>query len=382
MTRSLHVVASLDVAAGGPSYSVPRLCKALAHEGDAPELATVGFGETTGIFPSQAFAHDYSSVPVASQLRLSRGLERHLRARAGEVDIVHNHGLWLAPNFYAGHAARAGGAKLVVSARGMVSAAALRFSARKKRLVWQIAQGPAVRHAAGWHATSEEEVKDIRSFGVRDCPVAVVPNGVDLPATLSAHDPDKRIRTALFLSRVHPKKGLPNLVTAWARLAQTETDWRLVIAGPDEGAHTAELQRQAASLGVERIVFAGPVFGAARDALFAEADLYVLPTQNENFGIAVAEALAAGVPAIVTKGAPWQGLDDNACGWWIDHGVDPLVAAMEQAMAVTPAQRQAMGLRGREWVEAAFSWQSCAQDMAAFYRWLTGGGTRPPFVHL
>lgn len=379
MTRSLHVVASLAREHGGPSYSVPRLCQALEEQGGEVALASIDHGTRADGFPARLFAQDFASIPALNRLRFSRDLRDHLAAKASKVDIVHNHGLWLAPNIYAGQAAARVATPLVVSPRGMLAAKAMRYSGLKKRVMWHLLQKPAFRSAAGWHATSEDEVNDIRTAGI-ERPVAVIPNGVDIPVRSAGHDPSKPVRTILFLSRVHPKKGLPDLVSAWSRLEASLPDWRIVIAGPDEEGHTAQLRRQAVSLGVERIEFAGPVFGSKREALFADADLYVLPTQSENFGIAVAEALAAGVPAIVTRGAPWAGLVENGCGWWIDHGSDPLEATLLQAIGLSPIQRREMGMAGRSWVAQNFSWSTIAARMEALYLWLLGRGDRPAFV--
>lgn len=379
MTASLHVIAGLAVAHGGPSYSVPRLCRALVDAGDEVVLASVENGPTAGIYPAQTFAQDHAVVPGLSALRLSHGLAGYVAETAPRVDVVHGHGLWLAPNIVSGRSARRAGRRLVVSPRGMLSPAALSFSPWKKRLVWALAQRDAVAQAA-WHATSEDEVEDLRGFGLTTAPVAVIPNGVDMPSATAVHDPAAKERTVVFLSRVHPKKGLADLVAAWALLEPRRPGWRLVIAGPDELDHTAALKRQAQALGAGRIVFPGALYGADRDALMAGADLFVLPTLGENFGIAVAEALAAGVPAIVSKGAPWPGLEANGCGWWTDHGVPALEAALADATALPPESRRAMGLAGREWMAREFSWAAIAMQMQAYYRWLLGAGERPAFV--
>jgi glycosyltransferase involved in cell wall biosynthesis len=126
----------------------------------------------------------------------------------------------------------------------------------------------------------------------------------------------------------------------------------------------------------------GPVAGDAKTAAYREADLFVLPTLNENFAISVAEALAAGTPVIATKGAPWHGLEREGCGWWIDHGVEPLVAALTKAMTMRPGVLQKMGAKGREWMARDFSWDRVARDMLDVYRWLASGGEVPSTVRL
>ena len=126
----------------------------------------------------------------------------------------------------------------------------------------------------------------------------------------------------------------------------------------------------------------GPVFGAAKLDAYRAADIFVLPTLNENFGMTVAESLAAGTPVIATKGAPWAALETERCGWWIDHGVEPLAAALKVAMATPRAGLEAMGTRGRAWMMRDFGWDRIALDMLAVYRWLRAGGEPPATVHL
>jgi glycosyltransferase involved in cell wall biosynthesis len=114
--------------------------------------------------------------------------------------------------------------------------------------------------------------------------------------------------------------------------------------------------------------------------LLQSASLFVLPTFSENFGIAVAEALAAGVPVITTKGAPWKELETHRCGWWVDVGAEPLATAMREAIALSDEQRRAMGKRGRRLVEERYSWPKIAADMKSVYEWVLGSGPKPECV--
>lgn len=360
---------------------MPRLCVALRCEGVGADIFTLREAnwqprEYTTFFPQTA-----TGVPVLRQLKLSLALQAALQKGLGGVDIVHSHGLWVAPNIYAGQAASRSGRPLVVSPRGMLSSGALQFSRLKKRVIWETFQGPAYRKAATWHATSADEAGDIRAFGIT-APIAIIPNGIDLPRQIAPHLPDKVTRTILFLSRIHPKKCLPTLLEAWQRLSVHRKNWQLVIAGPDEGGHRSELEAMVRNKNIPRVVFTGPVYGSEKEALLLDADLFVLPTLSENFGIAVAEALAAGIPSIVTKGAPWQGLETEQCGWWVDQGTEPLLKAMLSATELPAAERQAMGLRGRAWMEQNFGWEAIGRDMKDVYLWLTNEGPCPTCVDL
>jgi glycosyltransferase involved in cell wall biosynthesis len=386
--QALQVIAGLDPAHGGPSYSVPRLCAELAALGvdvalysvDGEQGPPVHLGSPA--YALRSFPPDWPSTPVLGALRVSSRLDRALAAAAAAADVVHDHGIWLAPNLSAATVARRTGKPFVCSPRGMLSAAALAFSRRKKRLVWMLGQKAALAGAACLHATSEGERAEIRSCGLA-APVAVIPNGVDLPDLDGcAARPIAGPRILLSLGRMHPKKGLDVLLHAWSRVEAAHPDWRLRIVGPAEDGHDRELAGRAEQLGITRASVEGPVYGAARDGLYRGADVFVAPTRSENFGLTVAEALAAGLPAICTRGAPWAELASEDCGWWVDQGAEPLAAALADAMSRPPDVLAAMGERGRALVARRYGWRRVAEEMAGVYAWLAAGAERPACVHL
>jgi glycosyltransferase involved in cell wall biosynthesis len=128
------------------------------------------------------------------------------------------------------------------------------------------------------------------------------------------------------------------------------------------------------------VEFSGPLYGEAKLLAYQKADLFVLPSHSENFGMAVAEALAAGTPAIVSKGAPWKGLNQHNAGWWVDNGVDALVACLDEALAMPPTELAAFGAHGRQWMETDFSWTNIGRKMSETYHWLLNGGSQPDWV--
>jgi glycosyltransferase involved in cell wall biosynthesis len=282
------------------------------------------------------------------------------------------------PNVYPGCARRAGDVRLVISPRGTVSEWAWNHHRGRKWVMWRLlGQGSAMHAADAFHATSEEEYMDLRRLGFRQ-PVCVLPNGIDVPPP--AAKPAGERRTLLYLGRIHKKKGIDLLLKAWAAVEPRFPQWDLVIAGPDDGGWLAQYQALAVELKLARVTFPGPVYGQKKLALYRAAHLYVLPTHSDNYAMTVAEALAAGTPAIVTRGAPWAGLVAHGAGWWIDIGFEPLVAALEEALALPDARLGEMGCRGREWMARDFSWEGIGRQMAAFYEWLTGGCVLPKCV--
>lgn len=375
----LHTLDSISEEASGPSYSVPRLCDALAATGADVTLMTIGVRRAEGRpWHHEVYPQNFAAVPLLSRMRFSRGLSIGLAAAAQSASIVHAHGLWLMSNIYPASAARRAGRPLVISPRGMLGGAALRFSAHKKRVVWHALQARALRAADCLHATSDLEYQDIRAAGLT-APVAVIPNGIDVPDASSGPDVDEAAaRTVLFLGRLHPKKGLDQLLDAWAMISSAHPAWCLDIVGPIDSPYARALETRFASSPSVR--FRGPLFGHDKAEAYRRAAVFVLPTLNENFGMTVAEALAQGTPVISTKGAPWEGLITNGCGWWIEQGAGPLAASLQEAMSLHPAQRSAMGSAGQRWMAQDFGWRAVGDAMISVYHWLQGRSPAPDCV--
>ena len=371
----VHVVPHIHDQASGPAYSVPRLCESLAALGNHVELSCLAArGAICGV---RIDVHP--QWPIGGRFAISTALARTLWIKAGDADIVHNHSLWSMVNIAAGWVVPGRRAKLVTSPRGTLSPWALARSRKLKGLLWPL-QRRALTKADMLHATSEVEYQQIRALGLLS-PVMVIPNGVDLPV-LPGFKQASAVRTLLFLSRIHPVKGLDRLLRIWQELQDVHDDWRLLIVGRGEAVHEHELKELAGNLCLRRVVFAGPLYGDDKSKAFLEADLFVLPSHSENFGMVVAEALAHGCPALVSEGAPWADLGTEGCGWWVKDNVYDLKAAMAAAMSLPAAELARMGGRGRAWMERDYGWESVARRMNSAYHWLLGTGHCPECVRL
>lgn len=368
-----QIVASVDDQAAGPSYSVTALSAALQRAGHDSKVLAVG--QRVSERGCEIYPQDLPRVPLLRRLIFSRELMQGVDAAAQQGAVLHGHGLWLYPNIGPCRASQRHGVPLVVSPRGMLGAEALEFSPYRKRIVWALWQRRALEAVTCFHATAESEVEDIRRASLTAA-VAVIPNGIDIPDAA----PVPGSRTVLYLGRLHPKKGIDRLVAAWARVASRHSDWRLRIVGPSELGCRDALKAQVRELGVPRVYFDPPMFGTDKLAAYQQAGLFVLPTLNENFGMVIAEALAAGTPVISTRGAPWSRLQTERCGWWVEHGVEALAVALDDALSLPDAERSMMGARGREWMARDFGWDGIAERMANVYAWCLGKGTRPDCV--
>lgn len=382
----LHAVTDIHPNSGGPSRTVVQLADALAAPGDL-EVALVSQGRRGAprlASHESALAHfveeSASPLALAAGLPFARALAR--AAAVAAPSILHDHGVWTAVNHRACRFARVRGIPYVVQPMGMLEPWSLAYRANKKRVAMWLYQRRDLAGAALLMVTSEAEAQNIRRLGFSQ-PLSVIPAGIRLDPPPTAMADERRAegpRRLLFLSRVHPKKGLLNLVDAWSRLDRS--GWRLQIAGPDDAGHLAEVMALARRLGVaDDIQYLGVVDGAAKAAVYRGADLFVLPTFSENFGVVVPEALAYGLPVITTRGAPWEGLPRFGCGWWIEIGVEPLRAALAEAMSLPDAERAAMAERARRYA-ARFDWEAIAAETRQVYRWLVGGGPVPASVLL
>lgn len=290
-------------------------------------------------------------------------------------DLVHIHGLWDLWLHRWENVARKAGVKVVWSPHGMLTPWALRNKWWKKLPALVLYQWHDLRRAAAFHVTASSEVADVRRLGLMN-PIVEAPLGVDCSgqvggeAIVKLRGVKSGTRTLLFVSRVQRKKGLPNLLSAWSRLSESVREgWRIRIVGPDEDGHTAELKRQAESLGIaESVDFVGPRYGMDLDSEYRSADLFVLPTHSENFGSVVIEALAYGLPVICTKGAPWAELVTHRCGWWVEDSVEALTVALKAGVLLPSEALREIGARGRKLVEEKYTWKAVCDAMVAGYR--------------
>ncbi|MFA6101889.1 MAG: glycosyltransferase [Victivallaceae bacterium] len=367
--RVLHSIGTVRSEAGGPSRSIPSLCAGLTACGvDAWLLSHTPGDQLT----QPGFAH-FLTVKHGGYRASCREMTRLIHET--QPAIIHDHGIWIASNHIAASLARKYKIPLIIAPHGMLEPWSLNHHKWKKQWAMWLYQRRDLQSAACLHATAPEEAEQFRRLGFRQ-PIAVVPNSVDIPAVM----PPRRTaangkKNALFVSRIHPKKGLIELVQAWAKIRPD--GWQMLIAGPDEGGYKAVVEAaiQKASL-TDVFHFLGQLNDKQKWDAYRQADLFILPTYSENFGIVVAEALAAGVPAITTKGTPWRELESQRCGWWIDIGPQALEKCLANAFSMPASQITEMGERGQRLI-AKYMIAITAGAMQGVYEWMLNGGAVP-----
>ncbi|MBN2715974.1 MAG: glycosyltransferase [Deltaproteobacteria bacterium] len=382
----LITVRSLRQLDGGPAYTVPALSNALALEGIKVTLVT-GYNHTTPEVDLNNAPFEVIRLPAAcsriSELRDFLTLRNEFEKICKKISphLIHCNGLWTPLSHAAASSARRHRIPILTAPRGMMSQWSMNNKSFKKKLALALYQQRDLASTSVFHATSTNEMNDIRRTGLKQA-VALIPNGIHIPPySRKSELSDKRVRTVLFLSRLHPQKGLLRLITAWHDISPK--GWRCIIAGRDEEGHKGVLISQIKQCGLsDQFSFVDFVQGEEKRKHYRDADIFVLPTQSENFGVAIAEALANGTPVLTTTGAPWQELNTLNCGWWVDNTQQAITDGLRKAMRCSDDTRIQMGIRGRQFVESRYAWSSIGGEMSATLKWMTGMGPVPSCIVL
>lgn len=371
--RVLHVIPSISAAHGGPSRAIRLIEQALREQGIAVDTATTD--DPPGhARPRGPEAGTYSFRRDVGAYKVSVSLARWLFAHAGDYDLVHIHALFSFSSTIAAWAARRAGVPYVIRPLGTLAPYGMtRRRPWLKRLSLLLVEGPILRRAAAVHFTSVMERDEAVALGLRlrqaVIPLAVLPLPAVGPGELDSRFPQLRGRSwVLFLSRLAPKKNVEALLRAVATCRMEFPEQRWLIAGDGDPAYVASLHALATDLGVaDVVVWAGHLEGAEKSAALSGADLYVLPSYSENFGIAAAEALIAGLPLVLGKGVALAGLvEQNGAG----RSVEPVPEAIAAAMVAylrDPAGRANAGVNAARLATREFSITSMGTRLGRLY---------------
>jgi glycosyltransferase involved in cell wall biosynthesis len=345
--KVLHVTSGINPQSGGPTRSVKGLCRALSRAGVEVSLLVLRgndpFENPSGVNVLRGDIPDIS-----------------------DYDLVHLHGLWNLGLHRVVKLCRRCKTPYVISPRGMLDPWALSVKKWKKKVAMCLYQRKDLQNAAAFHVTAETELEHVRTSGFSQMCI-VSPNAVDLPEKMPEWHTDDNVKTVIFLSRLHPGKGLLTLARAWAIIRRH--DWKMKIVGPDLYGHKQEVLETLVGLGIsDEWEFVESLDDVQKWNAYRSASFMVHPSVSENFGITIAEGLAAELPVIATKGTPWKELDDRRCGWWIDIGVVPLAAAMQECMSMSDSERRQMGARGRRLIEEKYTWTAAVKTLLEGYR--------------
>jgi poly(glycerol-phosphate) alpha-glucosyltransferase len=406
--RTLQVSASLSRAAGGIFEIELAIARQLSMQG-------VGI-RAMGLKDAQWEADSDRWQGIASEVFEAKGPRAFGYApgmlgamMSNDADLAHLHYMWMYPSVAVSQWAARTGKPYLVTPNGMLEPWALSNSAWKKKLAGFLYEDRMLRGAACLHANTEKELHDIRAYGLKN-PVCIIPNGIELVDTETLKTEtlkgDKKI--LLFLGRLHPKKGLPSALRAWKQALHSSSniqnskfhDWQFVVAGWDQGGHEAELKRLCRELGLvyaevpaaeyvgetptlleaASVVFVGPAFGGAKDALLRRADAFILPSFSEGLPMSVLEAWSYRLPVLMTDHCNLpEGFAADAA---LCIGTDPesIAEGMRLLFRSPTSDLRSLGDSGRTLVERQFTWPQVAAQMKEVYEWVLGGGNVPDCV--
>jgi len=316
-------------------------------------------------------------------------------------DIVHVHGLWSFVLHQVVRWAIRQKVPIIWSPHGMLAPWAMAHKRWKKFIPWIVYQKSDLKKTVCFHATVNLEAEWIKKLGFKQ-PCEVIPLGVALPTKQDkkSFQKDKGdVRIILFVGRMYPVKNLDTLIKAFQKVKSSQQapmfsgqNWKLVLVGPDQAGHLSELMALAKSMGLNvwnnhtgsssspvlslnaeilgadaDVFFTGALFDSAKDSIHQIADFFVLPSHTENFAGVLIDALAYEIPCVVSKKTPWQEVEEEQCGFWVENDVDGITVALLRMMSLSDEERQRMGMNGYNLVSRKYTWKSIGLKMLDVY---------------
>lgn len=376
--KALHS-GSLNVNAGGPALSMSLTLKGLEKAGVKTVALCEQIPQNDKLITSDLnirFTHQPKYGTFAYVNNIKDCLEKE-----GGVDVYHIHGTWMYHGLAVSRYANKMGKSYVVSPRGMLYPQALAHHALLKKIMMALYQGKVFSGAACIQATCREEMEHYRALGFKN-PVAVLPNPIDISGVIDREIPHKPIFKIGYLGRLHPRKRVERLIYAFNEKKKQLEDCRLVIIGGGDEKYQKFLEDEVKRLNLTNVEFTGFLTGKEKDNAILDLSLLVVPSDFENFGNIVTEALVRGVPVIASKGMPWQELEEYHCGWWINNDQESINHALLNAIALSPEKRIQMGMNGKRLMRENYSVEVLGEKMKRLYEWILNGGQKPEFVYL
>jgi glycosyltransferase involved in cell wall biosynthesis len=377
----------LSHRSGGLCEAVSRLVRGLQAD---PEYNVKVFGLADHCTAAERERWGPSVVSFPTRGPDSFGHAPGLAAalKSADLDILHVHGLWMYYSIASAGWIRITGRPCVISPHGMLDPWALRNSGWKKQLALAAYERSHLESAACLHALCGAEAQAMRDISLRNA-ICIIPNGLDTPTSSAAGAAVWRdrvppgARILLYLGRLHPKKGLINLLHAWQPFAGgPDGDWHLAIAGWDQGGYESKLRRVVNQLGMaSRVHFLGPLFGTDKAAAYAVANAFILPSVSEGLPMVILEAWSHGLPVLMTRACNLP--EGFTAGAALEIGTDSegIGAGLDLLARLSDEQRRAIGDNGRRLCRERFSQAHSSEMMRMVYRWLLNLGPRPDCVH-
>ncbi len=379
--RILQTISSLSTLAGGPSRSTYELVKGVRNLGVDIHLLTINptnpNERVTGQGEEWIHAVDNDSKTVF-------GFSKNFRQvlEFSDFDIYQTNGLWVYPNHITSNLANRKGRPYIITPRGMLYPEALQRSAWKKWLVRKLWFDKEIFNATCIHATCQQEAEHIRSFGYKG-PIANIGNVVEIPefASLSTSKPGGK-KIIGYLGRLHQRKNVHGILQALANCPKSVRDnFVFQIMGKGDEAYESFLHQEVERLKLTKNVeFVGFVNGEEKYRRLRDLSALFVPSDFENFGMIIPEALISGTPVMASLQTPWELLNSTNSGWWIDRSIDNISDIICKLDKMSESEILEMGARGRKMILENFTSEIIAKKMLLLYSWILNGGDKPEFV--
>lgn len=353
--KVIHYIESIDKTAGGTTEYMRLLSNEL--KSNVELLVATGLSQSPIVL--EGVKIQFFDTKVLRWFNLLKEFRFFLLKE--NPSIVHINGIWSPQNWGFQKVAQELGIPVVLSPHGMLEPWILAHNPWKKKIGLFLYQNKAIHSAEHLHATAIMEKESIRNLGYKNN-LTIIPNGIDISEVKKKKEfyGSKKI---IFLSRIHPKKGIELLLEAW-RITNTQ-GWTLEIAGNGDANYIKNLNESAGD--ISNVHFVGAKYGEEKWNFLRSADVMVLPTHSENFGIVIAEALAVGLPVITTTGTPWEDLNTHECGWWIDLSVENLSHTLTSVFLKNSHELKELGENGIKLIESKYNIKQMGIDIKDLY---------------
>ena len=385
--KILILTSVLSRKAGGLFYSVPNLTKAIVKNGCNAYLS--GFFDE--FYKTDSINYDglkicpYSVFGPLKNYSMSKDLRKCIRKI--QPQVIHQQGIWSFLSFFTLRYKRTHKeCKTIITPRGMLDPWILKRSPLKKFLARKIFEDNNLHNADCLHALCYSEYKSMREYGLKN-PIAIIPNGITIPTWKRNYDlyKSKKIKSLLFLSRLHPKKGIFELICAFANIKEKNPElveqWKLIIGGWGSKEYIQTLENEIENKGLsDNVKMLGPVYGNDKDLLLKECDVFILPSYSEGLPMAILEAWAYGLPVITTEFSNLPEGFETGAAYKIENNIDKLTDGLLDFMMKSNKDIIEYGRNGYKLVSEKFSWDIIGKKTIDLYNWVLEGGPKPDFI--
>ena len=392
--KILNVIENIDESYGGPAQSVSYLCKHMKLKGITSVVNSINLhdNEFNKILEDNKIEWNSYSYKYSKFFKFSPDLHKGLlkQVKNDSNIILHTNNQWNYPSYCAYKIAKKNNIPLVSSVHGSMSPWALKQYKFIKNAFWLLFQKRIFQFADCIHCTTTLEADFIRNNGIKS-PIAIIPNGVELESYDVKVDKavargkiglDINKKYIIFLGRIHKSKGIDILIKTWNNISKKYPDWNIIFGGPiEDEKYFKEIISFIGENKLNSVKYIGVLKGNECVEAYKASNLFVSPTWSENFGISIAEAMASGLPVITTKNAPWEVLEKEQCGWWIELHEELLQNSLEIALSSSQGVLDKMGNKCRNIIYENYSWSKQTEKMIAVYKWLLGEAEKPFFVY-